>query len=211
MALFQRFQRNDQLVQVTQDIPVASAVDESFIKLIVGLGNVGKEYDGTRHNIGFAVVDEFRKKNKFPTWQEKSKFKTYISEDFQDGKKVILAKPTTLMNSSGDSIRALKDYYKLDNKDIVIIHDELDLPFGTVKQKQGGGSAGNNGLKSLISQIGEDFSRIRIGIKNELLADSTNSRSAKRMDAADFVLSKFSKEEMTKLKNIVSDACSLLD
>lgn len=202
MALFQRFQRNDQLVQVTQDIPVASVVDDSFIKLIVGLGNVGKDYDGTRHNIGFAVVDEFRKKNKFPAWQEKSKFKAYISEDFQDGKKVILAKPTTLMNASGDSVRALKDFYKLDNKDIVVIHDELDLPFGVVKLKQGGGSAGNNGLKSLISQIGEDFPRIRMGVQNELSA---------KIDAADFVLSKFSKEEVTKLKNIVSDACKLLD
>ncbi len=202
MALFQRFQRNDQLVQVTQDIPVASVADESFIKLIVGLGNVGKDYDGTRHNIGFAVVDEFRKKNKFPAWQEKSKFKAFISEDFLDGKKVILAKPTTLMNASGDSVRALKDFYKLDNKDIVVVHDELDLPFETVKQKMGGGSAGNNGLKSLISQIGEDFSRIRIGIKNDLL---------ERMDAADFVLSKFSKEELPKLKNIVSDACKLMD
>ena len=202
MALFQRFQRNDQLIQVTQDIPVASATDDGFIKLIVGLGNVGKDYDGTRHNIGFAVVDEFRKKNKFPAWQEKSKFKAFISEDFLEGKKVILAKPTTLMNASGDSVRALKDFYKLDNKDIVVVHDELDLPFETVKQKMGGGSAGNNGLKSLISQIGEDFSRIRIGIKNELL---------ERMDAADFVLSKFSKEELPKLKNIVSDACKLLD
>lgn len=201
MALFQRFQRNDQLVQVTQDIPVASAVDESFIKLIVGLGNVGKEYDGTRHNIGFAVVDEFRKKNKFPAWQEKSKFKAYISEDFQDGKKVILAKPTTLMNASGDSVRALKDFYKIDNKDIVIVHDELDLPFRTVKLKQGGGSAGNNGLKSLISQIGEDFSRIRIGIKNDLL---------EKMDAADFVLSKFSKDEQSKLRETIKSADKLL-
>lgn len=201
MALFQRFQRNDQLVQVTQDIPVASAVDDGFIRLIVGLGNIGKDYDGTRHNIGFDIVDEYRKKNKFPAWQEKSKFKAYISEDFIGGKKVILAKPTTLMNASGDSIRAIKDFYKLDNKDIVVVHDELDLPFGTVKLKQGGGSAGNNGLKSLISQIGEDFTRIRIGIKNELL---------ERMDAADFVLSKFSKEEVTKLKDIVLEAYKLL-
>jgi PTH1 family peptidyl-tRNA hydrolase len=138
MALFQRFQRNDQLIQVTQDIPVASVADESFIKLIVGLGNVGKDYDGTRHNVGFAVVDEFRKKNKFPAWQEKSKFKAFISEDFLDGKKVILAKPTTLMNASGDSVRAIKDFYKIDNKDIVVVHDELDLPFETVKQKMGG-------------------------------------------------------------------------
>lgn len=201
MALFQRFQRNDQLVQVTQDIPTASAVDDGFIKLIVGLGNVGKDYDGTRHNIGFAVVDEFRKKNKFPAWQEKSKFKAFISEDFLDGKKVILAKPTTLMNASGDSVRALKDFYKLDNKDIVVIHDELDLPFGVVKLKQGGGSAGNNGLKSLISHIGEDFSRIRIGIKNDLL---------EKMDAADFVLSKFSKDEKSKLPEIITSATRLV-
>mgnify|MGYP005616336123 FL=1 len=167
MALFLRYDRNDQLVKIAHEKPVTSISDDSFTKLIVGLGNIGKEYQGTRHNSGFMAVDEYAKANGFPEWQEKTKFKAYVTEDFVAGKKVILAKPTTLYNLSGESVRALKDFYKLTNKDITIVHDELDLPFGTVKSKQGGGSAGSNGLKSIISHIGVDFQRIRIGIKND--------------------------------------------
>ena len=153
MALFLRYDRNDQLVKIAHEKPVTSISDDSFTKLIVGLGNIGKEYQGTRHNSGFMAVDEYAKANGFPEWQEKTKFKAYVTEDFVAGKKVILAKPTTLYNLSGESVRALKDFYKLTNKDITIVHDELDLPFGTVKSKQGGGSAGSNGLKSIISHI----------------------------------------------------------
>lgn len=193
MALFQRFQRNDQLIQVTQDIPKSAMTDDGFVTLIVGLGNVGKKYDGTRHNIGFTVVDALRVQHELPEWQEKPKFKALISEDFVGGKKVILAKPTTLMNNSGEAVRALKDFYKLKNTDIIVVHDELDLPFGTIKQKQGGGSAGNNGIKSLISHIGDDFNRVRVGIKNDQL---------EQIDSADFVLAKFNSEEKKQLSDI---------
>lgn len=202
MALFQRFERNEQLIQLTQDIPVATAADDSFIKLIVGLGNIGKEYDGTRHNIGFATVDKLREDYDLPAWKEQKKFKAIVTEGYVGGKKIILAKPTTYMNASGEAARALKDFYKLTNKDITVIHDELDLPFGTVKLKEGGGSAGNNGLKSLITHIGEDFTRIRIGIKNDLL---------EKIDAADFVLAKFSKDEQKKLADIVQVATNLIN
>lgn len=197
MALFQRFQRNDQLIQVTQDIPKSAMTDDGFVTLIVGLGNVGKKYDGTRHNIGFTVVDALRVQHELPEWQEKPKFKALISEDFVGGKKVILAKPTTLMNNSGEAVRALKDFYKLKNTDIIVVHDELDLPFGTIKQKQGGGSAGNNGIKSLISHIGDDFNRVRVGIKNEQLDT---------IDSADFVLAKFNSEEKKQLSDITQAA-----
>lgn len=201
MALFQRFQRNDQLIQVTQAVPAATAADESFIKLIVGLGNPGNKYDGTRHNIGFAVIDMFRENNDFPDWQEKSKFKAFVSEDFIAGKKIILAKPTTFMNDSGQAVRALKDFYRVDDKDIIVIHDELDLPFETVKQKLGGGSAGNNGIKSIIAHIGENFSRVRVGVRNDLLDT---------MDSADFVLAKFSKDEQKKLPEILEAAQKII-
>lgn len=201
MALFIRRQDNEnQLFRITRDLPKQSeepAEDSGFIKLIVGLGNVGKEYDSTRHNAGFLILDSYRKQNSFPDWQEKTKFKAYISEDFADGKKVVLAKPTTLYNLSGESVRALKDFYKLSNKDIVVVHDELDLPFGSVKEKQGGGSAGSNGLKSIISHIGADFRRIRIGIKNDLLEN---------YDPADFVLAKFSATEKKQLDQIIKTA-----
>ncbi|MCA9308756.1 aminoacyl-tRNA hydrolase [Candidatus Saccharibacteria bacterium] len=202
MALFQRFQRNDQLIQVTQDIPTSTMTDDRFVALIVGLGNIGKKYDGTRHNIGFTVIDTLRVQHGLPEWQEKIKFKSLISEDFVGGKKVILAKPTTLMNNSGEAVRALKDFYKLKNSDITVIHDELDLPFGTIKQKQGGGSAGNNGIKSLIAHIGDDFKRVRMGIKNDQL-DTT--------DSADFVLAKFSLKEKEQLDDIIQAAAEKIE
>jgi PTH1 family peptidyl-tRNA hydrolase len=201
MALFQKFQREDSLFQLVREQPKSSEQSESFITLIVGLGNIGKEFEGTRHNSGFMAVDTYAKEHSFPAWQQKAKFKAFISEDFVAGQKVVLAKPTTLYNLSGDSVRALKDFYKLSNKDIIVIHDELDLPFETVKEKQGGGSAGSNGLKNIISHIGEDFKRIRIGIKNDLL---------EKMDAADFVLSKFSSAEKKQLDQIIKAALNYL-
>lgn len=197
MALFQRFQRNDQLVKIVKDEPVATNNEGGLVRLIVGLGNVGKKYEKTRHNAGFMAIDAYREENGFPDWQEKPKFKAHISEDFIAGQKVVLVKPTTLMNLSGESVRALKDFFKVTNEDITVIHDELDLPFGTVKTKKGGGSAGHNGLKSLIKHIGEDFNRIRIGVKNDQLD---------RIDSADFVLANFSKEEQKQLGEILQAA-----
>lgn len=200
MALFIRRQDNEnQLFKITRDVPgiAKGNEDDGMTKLIVGLGNIGKEYEGTRHNSGFMVLSSYAKQNDFPDWQEKAKFKAYIAEDFVGGKKVILARPTTLYNLSGEAVRALKDFYKLSNKDITIVHDELDLPFGTVKEKIGGGSAGSNGLKSIISHIGADFKRVRIGIKNEQL---------EKMDSADFVLAKFSSAEKKQVDEIIDAA-----
>jgi PTH1 family peptidyl-tRNA hydrolase len=205
MALFIRKQSNeDQLFKITKNIPGQSegpAEDSGFIKLLVGLGNIGAEYDDTRHNIGFKAIEKYARINKFPRWQEKTKFKAYITEDFIAGQKIILAKPTTYMNLSGETIRSLKDFYKLQNNDIIVLHDELDLPFGEVRKKQGGGSAGNNGIKSIISHIGEDFNRIRIGIKNDLL---------EKIDPTDFVLAKFSKVENTQIDKIIEESISYL-
>lgn len=200
MALFIRRQDNEnQLFKVTRDVPgiAKENEDDGFIKLIIGLGNVGKQYEATRHNSGFIALDSYAKENNFPKWQEKTKFKAFVTEDFIGGKKVILAKPTTLYNLSGEAVRALMDFYEVSTKDVIVVHDELDLPFGAVKNKQGGGSAGSNGLKSIISHIGADFRRIRIGIKNDLL---------EKMDPADFVLSKFSKEEKKQLDEIIKTA-----
>lgn len=201
MALFIRKQDNENfLIKTMRSVPATSeGPSGGFIHLIVGLGNVGKEYTGTRHNIGFAAVDSYHKEHAFPEWKEKSKFNAYISEDFINGKKIILVKPTTLMNLSGQAVGALKDFYKLSNHDITVIHDELDLPFGTLKEKQDGGSAGNNGIKNIIARIGADFRRIRVGIKNEQL---------NTIDAADFVLGKFSaqeKKQLTALLKTISE------
>lgn len=201
MALFIRKQSNEnQLFRIARDVPGQSegpADEDGLIKLIVGLGNVGKQYENTRHNSGFLALDSYAKINGFPKWQDKPKFKALITEDFIGGKKIILAKPTTLYNLSGAAVRALMDFYKITPRDLVVVHDELDLQFGVVKEKQGGGSAGSNGLKSIISHVGADFKRIRIGIKNDLL---------NKTDSADFVLNKFSSEERKQLDNVIETA-----
>lgn len=204
MALFIKKQDNEnQIFKITRDVPAQSEgpADGGFMTLIVGLGNVGKAFEGTRHNCGFIALDAYRQANNFPDWQEKPKFKAYISEDFVAGKKVILAKPTTLYNLSGETVRALKDFYKLADSDITVIHDELDLPFGTIREKQGGGTAGNNGLKSITSQIGQEFRRLRVGIKNNQL---------EKVDPADFVLAKFSATEKKQLHDIIKAVLEIL-
>jgi PTH1 family peptidyl-tRNA hydrolase len=176
---------------------------DSFIKLIVGLGNIGKQYIGTRHNIGFDIIDSYAKSESFPDFKESKKFFGATSEKFVGGKKIILLKPTTLMNLSGKSIRAISDFYKIEPKDITVLHDELDLDFGTIKLKNGGaGLSSHNGLKSIKNQLSStDFKRIRFGIKNDLL---------EKMDTADFVLSRFSKAEQSQLKDLILEAIKLI-
>ncbi len=168
------------------------------IILIVGLGNIGKEYDDTRHNIGFECIDDFAKQQGFPAWQKKADLKCHLSKQNIGQSHVILIKPTTYMNESGQAVSAVAKYFKIANSKMLVVHDDLDINFGQIKTKVGGGSAGNNGIKSIINYIGEDFGRVRIGIKNDLL---------EKMDSADFVLSKFNKKEkseMSKLKREVS-------
>src|SRR5258707_5952830 len=113
------------------------------MKLIVGLGNIGDHFNGTRHNVGFKVIDALAEA-KGLNWQFKDKFKASVAEGEVDGQKIILAKPTTYYNLSGDAVQATKQFYKLDNADILVLHDELDLPFGTVRARLGGSDAGNN-------------------------------------------------------------------
>lgn len=186
--------------EVSMDI---SKDEGGFTQLIVGLGNIGDKYNGTRHNIGFEIIDNYAKKNDFPAFKENKKFFGLISEKFASGKKVILLKPTTLMNLSGKSIRTIAEFYNIPPKDITIIHDELDLDFGVIKLKDGGeGKSSHNGLKDTSKLLGShDYKRIRFGIKNELL---------ERMDGKDFVLGKFSKEEQSKIKDLIKEALSLM-
>lgn len=168
-------------------------------KLIVGLGNVGQAYALTRHNIGFLAVDALADEH-HASWQEKAKFFAEIAE-FRDGElRCILAKPTTYMNESGRAVRALIDFYKLSLSDVAVIHDELALPFGTIRTRIGGSPAGNNGIKSVSAHIGQEYARIRIGIGNEL---------QERMDAAQFVLGTFTKEEQDALTPILTTASRL--
>ena len=169
--------------------------------LVVGLGNIGKEFDGSRHNLGFEVLDYFAKSNDFPAWSlSKSRFCHETSLEIS-GKKVILAKPTTFMNDSGKCVRAMQDFYKINPEQTIVIHDELDINFGEIRTRNGGGSAGNNGIKSIIQASNDNFGRIRMGI---------GPKKPDQIDTADFVLGKFSKAEAENLNEIKTELASLL-
>lgn len=130
--------------------------------LIVGLGNPGSEYRNNRHNIGFMAADELVRRYNFTPWR--SRFSGETAEGTIDGEKVLVLKPQTFMNNSGQAVRAAMDFYKLPVANVVVIHDELDIPVGKVKAKTGGGAGGHNGLKSIDAHCTPQYARIRIGI-----------------------------------------------
>ncbi len=130
--------------------------------LLVGLGNPGPKYANNRHNIGFMAVDEIVRRHGFGPWC--SKFQALISEGTLAGRKVMIAKPATFMNESGRALAEIIRFYKLDLDDVIVIHDEIDLPPGKMRLKSGGGHGGNNGLRSVCRHIGNDFRRVRIGV-----------------------------------------------
>jgi PTH1 family peptidyl-tRNA hydrolase len=130
--------------------------------IIAGLGNPGAKYQDNRHNIGFMAVDAIHRRHSFSPWSKK--FKAEIAEGEIAGEKVLLMKPQTFMNLSGDSVGEAMRFYKLGPGDIVAVHDELDLPPGKVRLKTGGGHGGHNGLKSLDAHCGKDYRRLRLGI-----------------------------------------------
>ncbi|MBI1415999.1 MAG: aminoacyl-tRNA hydrolase [Limimaricola sp.] len=132
------------------------------MKLIVGLGNPGAQYAGNRHNIGYMAVDRIAADHGFAPWR--SKFQGLVAEGRLGGEKVILLKPETFMNLSGQSVRAAADFLKIAPADIIVIHDELDLAPGKCRLKQGGGHAGHNGLRSIHQHLGEGYGRVRLGI-----------------------------------------------
>src|SRR5690625_602418 len=133
------------------------------MKCIVGLGNPGRKYKKTRHNIGFLVIDELLHRNRWKL--NKTKFNGDYALEHYQGEKVILLKPQTFMNLSGEAIRPLVDYYNIDIKDILVIYDDLDLPTGKIRLRQKGGHGGHNGIRSTIDQLGtKEFKRLRIGV-----------------------------------------------
>ncbi|MFA5072934.1 MAG: aminoacyl-tRNA hydrolase [Nitrospirota bacterium] len=154
------------------------------MKIIVGLGNPGNKYEHTRHNIGFKTVDEIARRLHIEV--VKKKFDAHIAQTRIDAQEVILVKPQTYMNESGRSVSAILRNTYGNPADLIVIHDELDLPLGSVRIKSGGGHGGHNGLRSLLEYLeSPDFIRIRIGI----------GRPAVGMDSADYVLNSFFKEE----------------
>jgi PTH1 family peptidyl-tRNA hydrolase len=169
--------------------------------LIVGLGNVGKEYDNTRHNIGFEAVDRFVKDHDFPGWVEKKDLKCQITSSQLGETKIYVIKPTTFMNLSGEAVQAVMNFYKISPNNIVVVHDELDIPFGQIRTRIGGSAAGHNGIKSVTQHLGEDYGRVRIGIGPKI---------HEKQDSADFVLAKFSTEQDAQMGNLKREVSAIL-
>jgi PTH1 family peptidyl-tRNA hydrolase len=169
--------------------------------LIIGLGNPGKEYAGTRHNIGFEVLDEFAKKNDFPGWVAKKDLKCRLTSQTMGEIRVILCQPEMFMNNSGEAAQAVQHFYRIYNPETLAVYDELAIPFGSLRTRLGGSDAGHNGVKSLIQHLGDDFGRLRIGVGSEV---------SKKSDAADFVLGKFDKKEQASLPQIIREANAVM-
>jgi len=169
------------------------------MKAIIGLGNPGKKYQSTRHNIGFQVVDQIQSDwSGFSGWQKNSKFQAEISEGNIDGNKILLVKPFTFMNDSGLSAQAISHFYKMAPMDFIVVHDEVDLEFGKYKVQHDVSSAGHNGVKSIIKHLSTQmFYRIRVGVGKE--------NKQKQGETSKFVLNSFSLIEKIKLKKIKAE------
>ncbi|WP_300358443.1 aminoacyl-tRNA hydrolase [Fusobacterium sp.] len=168
------------------------------MKLIVGLGNPGKEYENTRHNLGFMVIDKIAEDLKIYDFKEK--FKGLIGEGNYKGEKILLLKPQTFMNLSGDSIIQVLNFYKIDSEvEMIVIYDDMSLPIGKLRIREKGSAGGHNGIKSIISHVGEKFLRIKFGI----------GASGGKEKTVGFVLGRFSKEEELDVKEAIENASKM--
>jgi len=165
--------------------------------LIAGLGNPGEKYSHTRHNIGFLIIDKIVKNLSLSNNINNPNFKAIVTKSQNS----LYVQPQTFMNLSGESIVSIADYYDIPNSNIIIIHDDIDLEFGSLKFKIGGGHGGHNGLKSIDSHIGKDYTRIRVGV----------SKPSNKLDVANYVLSNFSKDEFVQLnESIINQAINAI-
>ncbi|MDQ0233282.1 aminoacyl-tRNA hydrolase [Metabacillus malikii] len=162
------------------------------MKLIVGLGNPGKQYELTRHNVGFMVIDELSKELSIPL--DRQKFNGVYGMGHIAGEKVILLKPLTYMNLSGECIRPLMDYYEISDDELVVIYDDLDLPVGKIRLRTKGSAGGHNGIKSIILHLAtQQFNRVRVGI----------DRPKNGMKITDYVLGRFLDEEQVEISHAI--------
>lgn len=166
--------------------------------VLVGLGNPETKYSMNRHNVGFMTIDSISKKYAFSPF--KSKFQAHITKKQLSDKTVLLVKPQTFMNLSGQSLNQIKKFYKIENNNFIVIHDDLDLKIGDARTKIGGGSGGHNGLKSIDSHIGNDYIRIRIGIDHPGNKDLVNK----------YVLSDFNNTDLVLISPLIDNICSNL-
>lgn len=173
------------------------------MKLIVGLGNPGKQYEKTWHNLGFLTVEKFRQERDLSPWKKNSKFKAELTAGQVNKEKIILARPLTFMNNSGWAVKALMKYYKIKPEDLVIIHDDIDLPLGKLRLAKNSSSGGHNGIKSIIDELStKDFIRIKIGIQTD---------KTKLVGAPDYVLEKFSRAQEKEINLLIKKAASAIE
>lgn len=196
MALFQRhMQSSDQKGLYT--------VGLNQTILLVGLGNPGKEYNLTRHNVGFLCIDEFvDKTDEMADWINKKDLKCHLSSGQVGSMRVIAIKPTTFMNLSGEAVQAAMHFYKVSLDQVLVVHDELDIDFGQIRMRQGGSDAGHNGIKSVTQHIGEAYGRVRIGV---------GPKQPATIKSEDFVLQKFSAQEQAQLPSLAREVTAIIN
>lgn len=169
------------------------------MRLVVGLGNPGREYQETRHNLGFRVIEELL--DNYPDAIKKNQFNCEVFETAQADGKVLLAMPQTMMNLSGESVSRLVHFYKIDLSDLWVIYDDVDLPFGQLRVRRGNSAGGHNGVKSVIGLVGGDFWRFRFGIANAHLSATPTDR---------FVLGKFEAQERNALPQMIAQTVQII-
>ncbi|HET7059825.1 MAG TPA: aminoacyl-tRNA hydrolase [Candidatus Saccharimonadales bacterium] len=196
MALFQRRPQSS-------DPKTFYTVGLSKNVLIVGLGNPGEKYELTRHNAGFLCLDDFvARTDEMTGWIDKKNMKCLMSEGRVGAVRVIAIKPATFMNLSGEAVRAVMNFYKINLEQTLVIHDDLDIDFGQIRLRHGGSDAGHNGIKSVSQQIGEDYGRVRIGI---------GPKRPPAIGSEDFVLQKFSADEQAQLPNMTRETSAIIN
>lgn len=170
------------------------------MKLVVGLGNPGEKYTSTRHNVGFMVVDFLAERYQISV--DKIKFRSLTGKGIVAGEQAMITKPQTFMNLSGEAVRPLFSYIDIEKEDVIVIHDDLDLEFGRIKIKSGGGHGGHNGIRSIISHLGnKDFIRVRVGI----------GKPPPRWNVSNYVLSPFSADESKELHHILERSADAVE
>lgn len=177
------------------------------MKIVIGLGNPGKQYENTRHNAGFMVLDRLKEIAGFPDFQMSEKFNSFITEKKDAaGEKILLVKPMQFMNRSGEAVKALMTFYKVPLENITVIHDDLDINVGEYKISEDSSAGGHNGVQDIIDKIGtQKFKRIRIGIEG---AEKRADRGKIPGDV--FVLQNFTDEELDKIKNATNQVADIL-
>ena len=175
-------------------------------RLIVGLGNPGTKYERTRHNIGFEIVDAIAKRFPDVSLSENKRFQGVVGEFRTGGERTVLIKPTTYMNKSGQAVRAVLDWYKLEPSAVLVVYDDMDLPTGKLRMRLSGGAGGHNGMKSIISHLGtKEFPRLRVGI------GSTEKGEARDSAVVSHVLGRFAPEDRKIVDAVIPMAADAID